>query len=92
MEVAERVGRSAPATASFVKNTRAFTTEDGRVIVRFENDFALHMLEQGSAKDHLRSAVSSVLRREVLDRDLIFEVVGKREEGSPIDEILEALD
>ena len=92
MEVAERVGRSAPMTASFIKNSRAFTTEEGRVIVRFENDFALHMLEQGSSKDHLRSAVSAVLRREVQDRDLIFEVVGKREEGSPIDEILEALD
>ena len=88
----ERISRNEPMTASFVKTTRAFTTEDGKVIVRFENDFSLRMMEQSGAKDRLRAAVSAVLRREVSDRALIFEVVGRRETGSPIDEILEAMD
>ena len=92
MEVVERVSRSEPMTASFARNARAFTTEDGKVIVRFENDFSLHMMEQGSAKDRLRTAVSAVLRREVGDRELIFEVAGKKSENSPIDEILDAID
>jgi hypothetical protein len=92
MEVVERVGRSEPMTAGFIKNTRAFTTEDGKVIVRFDGEFALHMMEQGSARDRLRGAVSNVLRREVGDRELIYEVEGRRESGSPIDEILEALE
>ena len=92
MEVVERISRSEPMTASFVKASRAFSTEDGKVIVRFDSEFSLRMMEQGSARDRLRAAVSNVLRREVGDRELIFEVAGKREEGSPIDEILEALD
>ena len=92
MEVVERISRSEPMTASFVKNSRAFTTEDGKVIVRFDSDFSLHMMEQGGARDRLRGAVSNVLRRDVGDRELIFEVVGKREEGSPIDEILDAME
>ncbi|MBQ2735566.1 MAG: hypothetical protein IJF33_07005, partial [Clostridia bacterium] len=92
MEVVERISRSEPMMASFAKNAHAFTTEDGKVIVRFRDDFSLHMMEQGSAKDRMRTAVSAVLRREVGDRDLVFEVLGKREENSPIDEILDALD
>ena len=92
MEVVERVSRSEPMLASFVKDSRAFTTEDGKVIVRFDNDFSLHMLEQVGGKDRLRAAVSAVLRREVTDRELMFEVVGVQKEGSPIDEILEAIE
>ena len=92
MEVVERISRSEPMMASFAKNAQAFTDENGKVIVRFRDDFSLHMMEQGSAKDRMRTAVSAVLRREVGDRDLVFEVLGKREENSPIDEILDALD
>ncbi|MBE6589580.1 MAG: DNA polymerase III subunit gamma/tau [Ruminococcaceae bacterium] len=90
MEVVERVSRSAPMVASFVKASRAFTTEDSRVIVRFDNDFAMRMMEQDASRDRLRAAVSAVLRREVGDRELIFEVVGKAADRSVIDEIIEA--
>ena len=90
MEVVERVSRSAPMAASFVKASRAFTTEDERVIVRFDNDFAMRMMEQDEARDRLRAAVSTVLRHEVGDRALIFETVGKGETRSVIDEIIEA--
>ena len=92
MEVVERVSRSAPMAASFVKASRAFTTEDERVVVRFDNDFAMRMMEQDEARDRLRAAVSAVLRREVGDRALIFETVGKTDNRSVIDEIIEAAD
>ncbi len=90
MEVVERVSRSAPMTASFVKASRAFTTEDQKVIVRFDNDFAMRMMEQDEARDRLRAAVSAVLRREVGDRELVFEASGRTEEHSLIDEIIES--
>ena len=92
MEVVERISRSAPMTASFVKSSRAFATEDGKVIVRFENPFAMQMMEQGDARDRLRAAISAVLRREVGDRMLLLEVTGKKEAHSVIDEIIEAAD
>ena len=92
MEVVERISRSAPMTASFVKSSRAFATEDGKVIVRFENPFAMQMMEQGDARDRLRAAISAVLRREVGDRMLLLEVAGKKEAHSVIDEIIEAVD
>ena len=92
MEVVERIGRSDPRTASFVKTSRAFTTEDGKVIVRFDNPFALQMMEIGDARDRLRSAVAAILKREVGDRELIFEVAEKRADASVIDEIIDSVE
>ena len=90
MEAAERIGRNAPMLAGLVKSARAYTTEDGQVIVRFENSFAMDMMDKDDARDRLRAAVSTVLRREVTDRELIYEVTGKTDAKNVIDEIIEA--
>ena len=65
-------------------------TEDGKVIVRFGDSFAMQMMEQGEARDRLRAAVSAILKREVGDRALVFEVAEKRADASVIDEIIDA--
>ena len=90
MEVVERIGRSEPKDASFLKQAKAYTLEDGGVVVQFDNGFAKMMIENGDERDRLRSALSAVLRREIGDRMLTLEVVGAAEERSVIDEILEA--
>ena len=90
MEVVERISRSDPMRASFVKSSRAFESEDGKVIVRFADSFSLQMMEQGEARDRLRTSVSAILKREVGDRELIFEVAEKRADVSVIDEIIDA--
>lgn len=90
MEVVERISRSAPMDASFVKASKAFTLENGGVVVRFDNDFGMRMMERDESRDRLRAALSAVLRREVGDRMLTMEVAGKSEKPSVIDEILEA--
>ena len=90
MEVVERISRSDPMRASFVKSSRAYEIEDGKVIVRFGDAFSMQMMEQGEARDRLRTAVSAILKRDVGDRELIFEVAEKRADASVIDEIIEA--
>ena len=50
----------------------------------------MQMIEQGEARDRLRAATSAILKREVGDRDLIFEVAEKRADASVIDEIIDA--
>lgn len=90
MEVVERIGRSAPMDASFVKAAKAYTLESGDVVVRFENEFGKIMMEKGDSRDRLRAALSTVLRREVGDRMLTMEVVPTGEDRSVIDEIIDA--
>lgn len=90
MEVVERISRSDPMRASFVKSSRAYETEDGKVIVRFADPFSMQMMEQGEARDRLRASVSAILKREVTDRALIFEIAEKKADASVIDEIIDA--
>ncbi len=92
MEVVERIGRSAPMDASFVKNSKAYTLDDGGVVVRFDSDFTMQMMGRDESRDRLRAALSTVLRREVGDRQLLMEVAGKQEAHSVIDEILDVAD
>ncbi len=88
MEVVERISRSDPMNASFIKKARAFTSESGQVTVRFADAFSLSMLEKGDMRDRLRMAISAVLRREVGDRELVMEVKVTDEDVSPVDELL----
>ena len=88
MEVVERMGRSDPMNAGFIKDVRAYTTDDGEVVLRFENEFTLRMMERDAVRDRLRMAISAVLRREVGDRMLIMEAVASESERSLIDEII----
>ena len=91
-EVVERVIPQSGMAASFLKTAQAFTEGENRVIVRFDNDFALMMIDRGDAKDILRGALSVCLQREVKDRDLICEVKPKTAEANALDEIIEELE
>ncbi len=91
-EVVERVTKQSGMAASFLKTAACYTEGDTTVIVRFDNDFALMMIDRGDAKDILRGALSVCLQREVKERELICEVKPKATEASALDEIIEELE
>jgi hypothetical protein len=91
-EVVERVTRQSGMAASFLKTAQAYTEGESRVIVRFDNDFALMMIDKGDAKDILRGALSVCLQREVKEKDLVCEVKPRANEASALDEIIEELE
>ena len=49
------------------------------------------MIERGDTKDKLRAAISANLRREISDRDIIYEVTERVRENSVMDEIDELM-
>ena len=91
-EVVERLTAQAPMSASFVRTAHAYQTEDDKVLLRFENEFSLMMLDRDDTKDLLRGALSVCLRREVRESDLICQSMPKTETGCALDEIIEALE
>ena len=91
-EVVERVTRQSGMAASFLKTAACYTEGESRVIIRFDNDFALMMIDRGDAKDILRGALSVCLQREVKERDLVCEVKPKESEANALDEIIEELE
>ena len=84
--------KSYPAVASFLSGARAFTEGESRVIVRFDNELSIMMLDRGDTKDALRGALSVCLQREIKERDLVCEVVPKEKQAEALDEIIEALE
>lgn len=90
MEVVERVGRGDPTRVGFLKAARAYTAEDGSVIVRVDNPFALSMLQNGDCPARIRAALSAVLQRQMGEQQLCLEIAGQAAKASVIDEILEA--
>ena len=91
-EVVERVTQQDAMSASFLKTAQAYTEGEKTVIVRFENDFMLMMIDRGDTKDILRGALSVCLQREVREKDLVCEVKPKTAEASALDEIIEELE
>ena len=90
MEVVERVGRGDPTRVGFLKAARAYTAEDGSIIVRVDNPFALSMLQNGDCPARIRAALSAVLQRQMGEQQLCLEIAGQAAKASVIDEILEA--
>ena len=91
-EVVERVTQQDAMSASFLKTAQAYTEGEKNVIIRFENDFMLMMIDRGDAKDILRGALSVCLQREVKEKDLICEVKPKANEVNALDEIIDELE
>ena len=89
MEVVERIGSTDPMMSSFCRAANAYKTEDEKILVRTDSDFAKTMIEQNGGKDRLRAALSAVLKREITDAMLTVEVCATQS-ASALDEIIRA--
>lgn len=59
---------------SFLKLARGYTTGDGRVSVRFPNDFALEMIDKAGIKKTLCSVINVELQTSFSENDILYEV------------------
>ncbi len=91
-EVIERVTGQSAMAASFLMTARGYTEGESNIVVRFEHEFSLMMMDQGNTKDLLRGALSACLQKEVRESDIIYEVVPETKQANAMDEIIEALD
>lgn len=91
-EVIDRIRTTDPMTASFFNQAKAFTTEEGRVVVKFPSEFLMGMAKAGGNPEVLRKALSVVLDRPVPAEGILFETEpsDKKTDGSLLDLILEA--
>ena len=68
-----RSAQSDNRSASYLKQTKAFVSDDG-IKVYVPDSFTLMMIDGSGAKDSLRAALSMCLKREVKDSQLKFEL------------------
>ena len=90
-EAVERVKATSRMAASFLMSAKAYTTEDGCVVVKMDSSFARDMVTREGAPEALRAALSVCLNRKLETADILFEVEEeKKRDGSLIDLIIEA--
>ena len=90
-EAVDRVRDTSRMAASFLVSAKAYTTEDGRVVVKLESDFVRSMVSREGAPEALRAALSVCLGRKLGESDILYEVEDVRQsDSSLIDLIIEA--
>ena len=91
-EAVERVKATSRMAASFLISAKAYTTEDGKVVIKLDSTFARDMVSREGAPEALRGALSVCLGRKLEITDILYEVEDHRvkTDGSLIDLIIEA--
>ena len=91
-EAVDRVKATSRMAASFLISAKTYTTEDGKVVVKLDSDFARGMVSREGAPEALRAALSVCLGRKLEIPDILYEVEDNRVKanGSLIDLIIEA--
>ena len=87
-EIAERAASGDMAALAFMRQGRAFTDADGRIHIRFPNDFALSMVNKAPHNENIRAALCLTLQRDIPDSQLVFGVIsGEEEEETDLDDL-----
>ncbi|MBQ4112689.1 MAG: DNA polymerase III subunit gamma/tau [Clostridia bacterium] len=90
-EAVERVKATSRMAASFLMPAKAYTTVDGKVVVKLDSGFARDMVAREGAPEALRAALSVCLGHKLEATDILYEVEEeKKRDGSLIDLIIEA--
>ncbi len=84
-EIAEKAAAGDAAVLAFIKMARAFTDGNGRIYIRFPNDFAKSMVERSSSCDSIRAALCLALGREIRESEIEFGILSGAEE--PLSEL-----
>lgn len=92
MNCVERMRREDALLGTFLSEGRAFTTEDGKVVIQHDNDWALDMLQAASAKQMLSRVFSAELKRPVDAQSFVFEAKSAKDSATDtiLDDLLEA--
>ncbi len=90
-EAVDRVRDTSRMAASFLVSAKAYTTEDGRVVIKLDSDFVRSMVSREGAPEALRAALSVCLGRKLDGADILYEVENEaKADGALIDLIIEA--
>ena len=85
-EMAERAAAGDGSALGFLKIAKAFIGSDGRVYIKFPNDFAKSMVERANLSDSIRAAVNMISGKTLSEGDLELCVSDGNEKISDLDE------
>ena len=88
-EIAEAAAMGDRAVLPFLKMGKAFDGADGKVSVKFPNDFAKTMVERASISDNIRVALAKSLGRDIAADSFELGIITREEDAlSDLDDLI----
>lgn len=72
-EVLERISQTNPSEASYLRQTKAYSNENGRVGILVPDPFTMMMVDKPSVKKDVRAAIALCTGRELAEDGIYFE-------------------
>ena len=88
-EVLDRFSALDPMNASFISQSKWYTDEDGRVVLKFETPYIIDSIKMFNADTQFIEVISSVSGVRYTKDSVLFEVDGKSGKSDLIDEIIQ---
>ena len=87
-EVAEKAASGNMSVLPFLKMARAFSASNGKIFVKFPNDFAKNMVEKSDSRNGVIAALCIHLKRTVSPEDVVFGVFEGDEDMTDLDDFV----
>ena len=88
-EVLDRFSALDPMNASFISQSKWYTDEEGRVVLKFETPYIIDSIKMFNADTQFIEVISSVSGIRYTKDSVLFEVDGKSGKNDLIDEIIQ---
>ena len=88
-EVIRKAEQKDMSVGSFLKDTLAFTDDDGRLYIKCSNEFTMMMLSDEGRKSLIASVASSVLVKNITPQNIIFSKMQANEKKMPINDLID---
>ncbi|MBR2354700.1 MAG: DNA polymerase III subunit gamma/tau [Clostridia bacterium] len=86
-EIVEQAAAGDNSVLPFMKMAKALMAPDGRVYVKFPNDFAKSMVDRPAMREAVRASLCMALSKNLSEKDLIFAIMEKDEVYTDLDEL-----
>ena len=87
-EIAEKAAAGDMAVLPFLKMARAFYDANGRIYVRYPNEFAKNMVDSAGVTESILAAACIELKRSIAPQDMIFGVLEGNEDLTEFDDLI----
>ncbi len=87
-EIAEKAASGEGAVLGFLKTAKALAASDGKIHIRFANNWVVSMVDKPNIREALRAALCLALGRSLDGADIVFgETEGNEDKLSELDEL-----
>lgn len=87
-EIAEKASEGKASMLGFLKTAKALVDGQGKIFIRFPNDFARNMVDNPASREAIRAAICITLQKNVAESDISFGIFeGDEDSFSEFDEL-----